>query len=408
LRMELDECPGLMVMLLRRACCDPGVETFLQQVFTFLGGHTKGCRLVCKEWAHFIREKVWKGPNRKRLLKALDVRWTTGAFLESKLEVARLPGVKVSRMMCDDFTLVAIMDTNRISLYNLVNKRHIKDITAFEMSEDFIISDLEVEMSASYLVAGHTSRVGYEQESPVIDVDLTIWDKMSGRNVSRRKFKFQEMFWSFKVQISDTFILLMRKSTLSILAVERTPNPSGSSRSYSTGYSLSIEDLHSNREVPGIVTVLKIADPVFFTGDMEGNIKVWSLAEGTKIKTITTGSPLQDVCLASRNILVTVGGINGAEGVSFWSLNSGQKLVSHCVSDIEEEGKFNDVVVRGNRVLADGYNQAIIFEIDFANLSHYKQMFKETNKVVAMNRTCFVSVNFSDFQGSIDVRDYWS
>ena len=166
--------------------------------------------------------------------------------------------------------------------------------------------------------------------------------------------------------------------------------------------------MHKNREVPGIVTVLKIADPVFFTGDMEGNIKVWSLSEGRKIKTIMTGSSLQDICLASKNILVTVGGINGADGVSFWSINSGKKLVSHCLSDIEEEGKFNDVRVCENRVLADGYNQAIVFEIDFSDLPTCKHMFKVTNRVVSMNRTCFISSSFSDFQGEIDVRDYWS
>merc|ERR1712059_148519 len=103
----------------------------------------------------------------------------------------------------------ALLDSNRMSLFNLVTRERIVDIRDYENQEDLTITDLEVEMSSSYLVTCFTCRDGYEYDSPVIEVDITLWDKWTGEIVSSKRLATEEMFWAFKIQISDSFLLLL-------------------------------------------------------------------------------------------------------------------------------------------------------------------------------------------------------
>lgn len=392
---------SVMHNLLTRAMSDLGVQEFLEKVFLILSGELKQCRLVCKEWDMFIIS-LWG--QRGKLLTKLKSNWERGIpCSEREVLLGGRCGGKVERMCADDTILVTVMDSNRIIVISCATMEVVAVIRDFEHCEDYNVTDLEVEVSQSYILACHTVRDTYLYDPPQTEVMISLYDKQ-GQMVGAKRITLEEVFWSFKVAFSDSHMGLLIKSRMSVYKLNDKNIPKfndiWTERKYLTL-------VYTIKKISGLVTVLKVAGSTFVTGDVGGSVKFWDAQTGVKLRTVEIGSPVQDVQFYGA-CLVTVGGINGAMGVSFWDYETGE-LVKSLYGEVtnQENGCFIKVTVNGNIILLDGYSQAILFSVNTGDW-RVKEILRLRSHVVASNRSCVFKARYQEFDGQISVKDFWN
>ena len=213
----------VMDSLLARAVNDMGVQDFLERVFLMLSGELKQCRLVCKEWDMFIMA-MWG--QRGKMLGKLNSNWRGGdPCSECEIVVGGRGGGKVVRMVADGGVVVVVMDSNRIVMVSSVTMEIVATIRDFEHCEDYNVTDLEVEVSKSFILACHTVKDTYLYDPPQTEVMISLYDKM-GQMVVAKRITVEEVFWSFKVALSDRHVVLLIRSRLSVyeLRHKKVPN----------------------------------------------------------------------------------------------------------------------------------------------------------------------------------------
>ena len=152
---------------------------------------------------------------------------------------------------------------------------------------------------------------------------------------------------------------------------------------------------------------MKVVGECFISGDIGGQIKIWDVQTGAKLRTIDIGSAVQDFCFLGK-FLVTVGGINGAMGVVFWDYDAGVRVATlYDTFEHQDSGSFNKIVIHDNRVLIDGFNHAIVFSVDTTNWG-VREVLRVRNHVMALTRTCVFKAKYNEFDGHISVKDYWN
>ena len=94
--------------LFRRAAHDPGVVTFLKEVFIRIPLCLKTNQLVCKEWNEFIKNNIWADQNTRNYLQTfvLEKRQRCGQFKETIVNIDEVyylnsVGVLNNVMKCD-------------------------------------------------------------------------------------------------------------------------------------------------------------------------------------------------------------------------------------------------------------------------------------------------------------------
>ena len=382
---------SLMQDLMTRALTDLGVESFLENVFLMLSGELKQCRLVCREWDSFIMS-LW-GRRKGKMLTKLNYNWSLGKPCSESEIVFEGGGGKVVRMVADDQILVVIMDSNKISVISCAVLEIVAIIRDFEHRDGYTVFDLEVVLDQScILVSGHDPSTN--------EVMIELFNK-EGQTVLCEKIIQEEVFWASKVSFSGMMLVILIRSRVLVYKVEDV-----------TEYEDDVARKHlvlmyKIKKISGVVTVVKVVGDNFITGDVGGKIKVWDLERGEKLRTLKTKYAIQDLAVYGE-YLVTVGGINGGMGVTFWDYYALVKVKTfYDEFQNPEDSSFSRVVVRGNMLLLDGYNHAIVFGLFYGGWE-VVEVAKISGHVLALNTTCIFKAKYRDFDDQIIVKDFWN
>lgn len=385
-----------MPYLLSRSCADLGTQVFLEHLFLLLSGELKKCRLVCKEWDAFIRG-MWR--QRNMMLKKLHRNWLKGVPC-SQLDIAICDSnaSKVIRIVADDSVIAVLMNTNEIKLISCGLIEIVSSIADFQQDGDSLINDIELRLIPSLLIVCHS--VCNPFDPPTSQVIVSLFSKQ-GVKVGAHRSTVTDTVWSFKMAAANSNIALLIRSRISVYEIDNTsdetfiPAP------------VKVNLLYSIKKVAGVITILKIFDDVFITGDVGGKVKIWNLQTGLKVRTLQLGSAVQDMCLTS-NILVTVGGINGAMGVNFWSYGTGDLLKTFYNNfNSPDDGCFCKIAVDENRFIIDGYSHAFVFLLDTVDFK-LKELFKLKGHVLGMNKSMLIKARYEGFDGELIVKDFWN
>jgi len=381
---------SLMKALMTRAEVDLGVETFLERLFLILSGELKQCRLVCKEWNSFIMN-MWR--SRWKMLSRLNSNWSLGIPCSERHIDFKQGAGKVVRMIADDQSLVVVMNSNRIFVIRCATLETLASIQDFEYPDAYndTSGDLEVVISQSFILACHTVKEAYLYDPPQTELMLRTYDR-TGQFVLEKLIRNEEVLWSFKVSFSDLFVVLLLRSRVSVYRVEEGDNAECEDDVKGKKLTLS----YTVKKISGLVTVIKVIGDEFITGDIGGKVKFWDIQTGAKIRTLDTENAIQDFELYG-NYLVTVGGINGATGVTFWDIHSLQRIKAlYDIFENQDDGSFSRIIVRNDIFLLDGYNHAIVFGL-FNKGWKVNEIARIRGHVLALNTTCVYKANYIDF-----------
>lgn len=329
----------------------------------------------------------------------LNCNWSVGIPC-SESEIVLKGGEKVARMIADDQILIVVMDSKKILVMNCTVLEIVTVIKDFEHGEDLNMYDLEVVISQLYILVFSTIKDWNWHDPPTTEFLIMLYNK-TGQIALNEKIVVEESVWAPRISFSDTHLVIVVKSRVLVYKVEEVTEHEDDVASKRLAL------MYKIKKISGVVTVMKVVGDNFITGDIGGKIKFWDLERGAKLRTLKTKYAIQDLAVYEE-YLVTVGGINGGMGVTFWDYYSLVKVKVFYDKFLNpEDSSFSRIVVREKMLLLDGYNHAIVFGL-FRGGWEVTEVARISGHVLALNTTCIFKAKYQDFDDQITVKDFWN
>ena len=390
--------------LFGRAAHDPGVVTFLKEVFIRIPLCLKTNQLVCKEWNEFIQNNIWADQNTRNYLQTyvLEKRQRCGYFKETIVninEVYYMKGV-LNVMRCDDdIALIDVSkqqnsDSARLLLFDLHS--HERKVLNFGGFGDTQGEQLLFDIGHDFFVTAFSHRN-----------KLMLWSK-DGKMSGESEVTSDELTYMRTVTVFREQIFVLSRSNIYVLHkkddFQITPFASLSCP----------ESLGTVRSVVNYKT-----ESQFLTGH-DREVLVWDLEQDPSSPLRSIKTDLAVDIVRKDNVLITVGSLN-VPGVHLWNIDTGAKIKTvKCDEETQaywSKGIFFKLRLGGNHILVQGnylygmqgksHHFHGVLNFNDCSLTQYDIMLKDYNGI----EHCDISKSKAFFLDTekcvLVIHDYW-
>lgn len=323
---------SLLSLLFKRSRSDPGVSSFLGQVFLYTPQYINSYKLVCKEWNNFIRYQLLSSGNRKRYLASQlskNLRSDPIQILAVKLNVDLQERINDNISMdCDDE--LAVIDVSDLDAGAVV----VIDLNILE--QKFISLggfDFNNGETVKYAVGPQYFCTAFSHDNRI-----TLWDKEKLLRHESHIFSGDckyirciKIFKDLLFIVGRNTVYILRQQDLFIESIDSVDIPEcfGSTRSV-------VFDGRSS----------------FLTAH-DRFVQIWTMNPTMSERKLNTGLVVEMVL--RDDILLTVGSCQSL-GLQFWSVATGEKLKTFY-----PEQSFYSIKLARDQLLLRGNSAVTVF-----------------------------------------------
>ena len=382
-----------------RAAHDPGVATFLKEVFIRIPLSLKTNQLVCREWRDFIQNNLWDDQNTRNYFQThvLEKRQRCGQFKETTIDlnVNIVKGINdCVQVKCDDD--LALIDVSNIDAAELLlvdlhsHNRNVLKLGGFDLTKG---EQLLYDIGQDFFVTAFSHRN-----------KLLFWSK-DGKLAGESEVTSDHLTYMRTVRVFREQIFVLSRSNIYVLhknADCQITHFASVTCPESLGTVRSVVDYKSETQ---------------FLSGLDREVLVWDLDQdcSSAIRSIETDLVV-DIA-RKDNVLITVGSLQ-VPGMHLWNIETGARIkLVNCNQETHtylSRGIFFKLKLKGNHILVQGnylygmqsknhylhgvlnikdYNLTLCKDdhgVEHCDISQSKSFFMDTEK-------CILIVN-----------DYWS
>ena len=320
-----------------RSAHDPGVASFLKEVFIRIPLSLKTNQLVCKEWRDFIQNNLWDDQNTRNYFQThvLEKRQRCGQFNETTvdLSVNIVNPVPVQVKCDDDLVLIDVsnIDAAELLLVNLhSHHRNVLKLGGFDLTKG---EQLLYEIGHDFFVTAFSHRN-----------KLLMWNK-DGKLAGESEVTSDHLAYMRTVRVFKKQIFVLSRSKIYVLH---------KNADFEIVPFASVTCPESLGTVRSVVDYKKESQ---FLSAHDREVLVWDLDQDSAGPLRSIETDLVVDIARKDGVLSTVGSLQ-VPGVHLWNIDTGARIkLVNCNQETQtylSRGIFFMLKLKGNHILVQG------------------------------------------------------